>query len=83
MSKLMTAAEAAEFLGVSQSTVYLEIREGREGCIPHIKVRNRYLFQKDKLEAWLENQPTNKVSVNGREADFDLTQQNEGAKQQE
>ncbi|MGF9714630.1 helix-turn-helix domain-containing protein [Paenibacillus naphthalenovorans] len=59
MSNFWDAAKLAEFLGVSQSTVYAVVREG---TIPHIKVRGRILFQKEKVEEWLENQPSNKIA---------------------
>jgi excisionase family DNA binding protein len=59
MSDLLTVTQVAKRLQVSQSTVYSEVREGK---IPHVKVRKRILFREDKLEAWLENQPSNSLN---------------------
>jgi excisionase family DNA binding protein len=48
----MNAEEAAEFLGVAQSTLYGYVREHR---IPHLRLSPRVLrFDRDELTAWLE-----------------------------
>jgi len=61
MGTLWDAAKLAEFLGVSQSTIYAGVRETGPGRIPHVKVRGRILFQQEKVVEWLENQPSNKI----------------------
>lgn len=63
MGVLWDAAKLAEFLGVSQSTIYVGVRETGPSRIPHIKVRGRILFQQEKVVEWLENQPSNKVAT--------------------
>lgn len=51
MTKItLTVAEAAELIGVSQTTVYTMAREKQ---IPHTRVRGRILFHRDVLEIWL------------------------------
>lgn len=61
MGALWDAAKLAEFLGVSQSTIYAGVREVGPSRIPHVKVRGRILFQQEKVVEWLENQPSNKI----------------------
>lgn len=45
----LTVQEAARYIGVSASTIYAMAREDE---IPHVKVRGRYLFNKDIIEDW-------------------------------
>ncbi|AZS14568.1 helix-turn-helix domain-containing protein [Paenibacillus lutimineralis] len=49
----LTVSEAAQLIGVSQTTVYAMAREGQ---IPHARVRNRILFHRDVIEAWLRGE---------------------------
>jgi hypothetical protein len=61
MSNIWDAAKLAEFLGVSPSTIYAEVKAAKPDGIPHFKVRGRILFQQEKVVEWLENQPSNKI----------------------
>lgn len=49
--RLLTVTEAAEFLGRSVNTVYLDCRAG---LIPHYKVGGSIRFDLDDLRRWLE-----------------------------
>ncbi len=49
----LTVTEAAELIGVSQTTVYTMAREKQ---IPHVRVRGRILFHRDVIEAWLRGE---------------------------
>ncbi len=49
--EVMTAAQAAVFLGVDRKTVYENAARGR---IPHRKLGRRLLFGRAALLAWLE-----------------------------
>ncbi|NTZ19900.1 DNA-binding protein [Paenibacillus sp. JMULE4] len=69
MGALWDAAKLAEFLGVSQSTIYAGVRETGPGRIPHVKVRGRILFQQEKIVEWLEIQPSNKIPEVGMEVE--------------
>lgn len=54
MAKItLTVAEAAELIGVSQTTVYTMAREKQ---IPHARVRGRILFHRDVIESWLRGE---------------------------
>ncbi|NMO97452.1 helix-turn-helix domain-containing protein [Paenibacillus lemnae] len=46
----LTVTEAAELIGVSQTTIYTMAREGQ---IPHARVRGRILFHREVIESWL------------------------------
>jgi excisionase family DNA binding protein len=50
--RLLDVAEAAEFLGRSVNSMYIDCRAGR---IPHYKVGHSLRFRLDDLEAWLES----------------------------
>lgn len=45
----MSVKETAEFLGVSETTIYSMARNSE---IPHFKVRGRILFNRDVIEEW-------------------------------
>lgn len=45
----LTVKEAASYIGVSVSTIYTMARKEE---IPHVRVRGRYLFNKDILQDW-------------------------------
>ncbi|MEK3788067.1 helix-turn-helix domain-containing protein [Paenibacillus sp. FSL K6-1230] len=49
----LTVTEAAELIGVSQTTVYTMAREKQ---IPHTRVRGRILFHRDVIESWLRGE---------------------------
>lgn len=49
----LTVSEAAEMIGVSQTTVYAMAREGQ---IPHARVRGRILFHREVIESWLRGE---------------------------
>lgn len=50
--KIMTAEEAAEFIGVSLSTIYKEARKGLMGQ----KVGAKWIFLEDRLVAYLSGE---------------------------
>lgn len=49
---LLTRAEAAALVGVSQNAVAVAAREHRLG---YVKIGNRYLFREDDVDAWVES----------------------------
>ena len=52
MQRLLTAPEAAEFLGIGLNTLYIWARAGR---IPYFKLaHNAIRFDADELRAWVE-----------------------------
>ncbi|MEV2910183.1 helix-turn-helix domain-containing protein [Paenibacillus larvae] len=54
MNKItLSVNEAAELLGLSNSTIYTMVREGQ---IPHLRVRGRILFHRDTIEKWLRGE---------------------------
>ena len=50
--KLMTAAEVAEFLSVSEHTVY---RWCKSRKIPHFNLNSTYRFNLQELQKWLDS----------------------------
>lgn len=61
MEKLMTLEEVADYLRLSNDTIY---RMANSGTIPASKVGNQWRFRKEDVDAWLE---ANK-NVGGRPA---------------
>jgi excisionase family DNA binding protein len=58
MKITMTVNEVANLLGVSITTIYAMVRENQ---IPNKRVRNRILFHRETIEAWLrEDAPEQK-----------------------
>jgi excisionase family DNA binding protein len=58
MTRLLTADEEAERLGVSKDWVWAQARAGR---IPHVRLGRFRRFREEALEAWLrelEAEPT-------------------------
>ena len=47
-----TAKEAAQYLGVSYSTVLVMARRQIDQ-LPHIKIASRFLFRKEALDQWM------------------------------
>lgn len=47
---ILSVADVSELLQVSASTIYVMIRSNE---IPHVKLRGRYLFEKESLFTWL------------------------------
>lgn len=47
-----TAKEAAQYLGVSYSTVLTMARRQLDQ-LPHIKIESRFLFRKEALDQWM------------------------------
>ena len=47
----LTANEVAEYLGISTDTVY---KLAREKVIPHVKIGQRVLFKKDRIDRWMD-----------------------------
>jgi excisionase family DNA binding protein len=50
--RLLDVREAAEFLGRSVNSMYLDCRAG---LVPHYRVGNALRFDLDELKAWLES----------------------------
>jgi excisionase family DNA binding protein len=50
MTRLLTAEEVADRLGVTKDWVWAEARAGR---IPHVQLGRYRRFREDALEAWL------------------------------
>jgi len=53
MTETMTAKTAAEFLGLSEWSVYDLVRRR---IVPHVRVGRRVLFRKQTLLEWLSEQ---------------------------
>lgn len=51
--EMLTVAEAAVFMRVSQKTVYAWVEEER---IPHLRAGRRILFERSDLMNWLRGQ---------------------------
>ena len=51
MTRLLTADEVAERLGVTRDWVWAQARAGR---IPHVQLGRYRRFREDALEAWLD-----------------------------
>lgn len=49
----MTAAESAEYVGVSLDMMYQLCRESK---IPHFRIGSRILLRRDKLDEWIDTQ---------------------------
>jgi excisionase family DNA binding protein len=49
----LNVTEVAELMGVHRNTVY---KLANEGQIPCVRVRDRILFHKDVIEAWLRGE---------------------------
>lgn len=54
----MCAKDTAKYLGISYYTL-LELR--KQGKIPNSKIGRKYLFRKDTLDLWLQEQETASV----------------------
>jgi excisionase family DNA binding protein len=55
-SRIMTAAEVAQYLKIHLSTVY---RLARRRQIPAFKVGGNYRFDRDAIEKWMVDQQVN------------------------
>lgn len=53
MKITLDVKEAAALLGVSTACIYNMVRENQ---IPHIRIRKRVLFHRDKVESWLKGE---------------------------
>jgi len=49
----LTVKEVARYLGVHQDTIYAMVKHQE---IPHVKLRNRILFTKHAIDAWVKAQ---------------------------
>jgi len=47
----LSVREVAEYIGVHRDTVYALVREGE---IPHVRLRQRILFRRESIDAWLQ-----------------------------
>lgn len=47
----LNVSEAAELIGVSQTTIYKMVQNGE---IPHARVRSRIIFHRGVIEDWLK-----------------------------
>ena len=63
MADLMTLAEAAQYLKLSQTTVYNKVRRGE---IPATKKGWRWQLLKDELDKWLSRNGTNKKKLESK-----------------
>lgn len=56
----ITVSEAANYLGVSTTTIYAMVRKQE---LPYVRVRSRILFRVESLDAWMREQelPTNQL----------------------
>ncbi len=61
MEKLMTLEEVADYLRLSNDTVY---RMANTGTIPASKVGNQWRFRRENVDAWLDSSK----NVGGRPA---------------
>mgnify|MGYP000409698766 CR=1 FL=1 len=52
-SPLMNLEEMAKYIGVSNTTVYRYIKQGK---IPAIKIGKLWKFRKETIEGWLKKQ---------------------------
>jgi len=57
-SALMSASEAAKFLGICQRTLWA-LKAGGE--IPHVRIGRRVLYSRASLTRWIEQQETASV----------------------
>lgn len=53
MGEILTAKELAEYLKLTEVTIYKYVSEGK---IPGIKVGSRWRFEKDKIDDLLNNE---------------------------
>ncbi len=61
MTKLMTVEEVADYLRVTEKTVYRLLRQGK---IPATKVGNQWRFDTDSIDRWLhQNSVTAKANI--------------------
>ena len=51
----LTLPEVADYLQVSKDLIY---RLAQKGKIPASKVGNQWRFKKEKIDQWMEDQPT-------------------------
>lgn len=51
--KTLTVKEVACYLGVHPDTIYAMVKHQE---IPHVKLRNRILFTKHSIDAWVKEQ---------------------------
>ena len=52
--ELMTIDELTNYLKVSRRTIYEWLKQNK---IPAMKIVGQWRFRKDKIDAWLEQQP--------------------------
>lgn len=64
MTRLLTADEVAERLGVTRDWVWAQARAGR---IPHVRLGRYRRFREEALEAWLDGLERRSVSARVRE----------------
>ena len=62
---VLTIEQAAEYLQISQSTLY---KEAQKGKIPCQKIGRRWRFSRQALEKWLEKFPAS-IAMNSRNTD--------------
>ncbi len=56
MGEILTSKELAEYLKLTEVTIYKYVSEGK---IPGFKVGSRWRFDKDKIDELLRNQEEN------------------------
>jgi len=56
MGELLTAKELAEYLKLTEITIYKYVNEGK---IPGFKIGSRWRFDKDQIDEWLRREGEN------------------------
>lgn len=65
---ILNSAEAAEFIGISRSTIY---GYTHNGLIPHYKRGKRLFFKTEELEEWLtENRGYNQKEIEAKAMEY-------------
>jgi excisionase family DNA binding protein len=62
MTRLLTAEEVAERLGVTKDWVWAQARAGR---IPHVQLGRYRRFREEALETWLRDQEARPAAPHG------------------
>ncbi|MCF7908519.1 MAG: helix-turn-helix domain-containing protein [Candidatus Omnitrophica bacterium] len=57
--EILTVGDVCEYLKIPRSTLY---KLSKDKIIPAFRVGRHWRFQKEKIEAWLEGQTSEKVS---------------------
>ena len=66
MVEVLNVKEVAEMLHVSKQLIY---KAAKQGQIPYFKIGDRYLFNKEKIEAMLNGEDPNAVKEEPKQND--------------